>query len=100
MALRAGSGKTHTLFGNAEEAGLVPMLAEELFARLRAGGPASGGAKAPSWRVDCSVIEIYNERVRAAAAAHSQRFAPPAGRASGPRGRVHASQTPLHPPET
>ena len=42
----------------------MPMLAEELFARLRAGGPAQGGAKAPSWRVDVSVIEIYNERVR------------------------------------
>lgn len=94
-AARAGSGKTHTLFGNAEEAGLVPMLAEELFARLRAGGPASGGAKGPSWRVDCSVIEIYNERVRAAAATHSQRFTPPAGRASGRPGRVQAAKTPL-----
>jgi hypothetical protein len=57
--LRAGSGKTHTLFGNAAEAGLVPMLAEELFGRLEA-LPAS-----TSWRVECSVVEIYNERVRA-----------------------------------
>ena len=57
-SLAAGSGKTHTLFGTAAEAGLVPMLAEELFQRLEA-SPAD-----TSWKVECSFVEIYNERAR------------------------------------
>ncbi len=76
MRRAAGSGKTHTLFGTAAEAGLVPMLAEELFQKLEE-LPASC-----AWRVECAVMEIYNERVRAHALARAP--PPPARRATAP----------------
>jgi hypothetical protein len=37
----------------------VPLLAEELLHRLQASPPHT------TWKVDCSFVEIYNERVRA-----------------------------------
>jgi Kinesin motor domain len=71
FVLRPGSGKTHTLFGNDAEAGLVPLLAEELLHRLTC-SPAN-----TSWKVDCSFVEIYNERVRDLLV--PARLAPPGG---------------------
>ncbi|CAK0869460.1 unnamed protein product [Prorocentrum cordatum] len=54
---QTGSGKTHTIFGGpAEERGLVPRIAEDLFAGLEPGGGDSA--------VRLSYLELYNEKAR------------------------------------
>mmetsp|Transcript_69457 Transcript_69457/g.193257 ORF Transcript_69457/g.193257 Transcript_69457/m.193257 type:complete len:1164 (+) Transcript_69457:98-3589(+) len=54
---QTGSGKTHTMLGDARGhgQGVAPRVVAGIFAALQ---------RLPSWRVEVSVLEIYNERVR------------------------------------
>jgi len=54
---QTGSGKTHTMIGDMQGPmqGITPRAVEKIFAAL---------AKTEEWRVEVSVLEIYNERVR------------------------------------
>lgn len=57
---QTGSGKTYTMQGEArsEHKGVIPLLCVELFDQIKERGSAK------TFTVSCSVLEIYNERVR------------------------------------
>ncbi|KAI7822258.1 hypothetical protein BX661DRAFT_187577 [Kickxella alabastrina] len=56
---QTGSGKSYTMMGGSgKEAGLIPRICEQLFARVARGTPDA------SYRIEVSYLEIYNERVR------------------------------------
>eukprot|EP00927_Polykrikos_kofoidii_P054450 TRINITY_DN48862_c0_g1_i1.p1 TRINITY_DN48862_c0_g1~~TRINITY_DN48862_c0_g1_i1.p1 ORF type:complete len:1158 (-),score=205.64 TRINITY_DN48862_c0_g1_i1:43-3054(-) len=54
---QTGSGKTHTMLGDTRGSGMgmAPRAVSRIFADLQ---------RLPSWRVEVTVLEIYNERVR------------------------------------
>ncbi|KAI8321537.1 kinesin-domain-containing protein [Martensiomyces pterosporus] len=61
---QTGSGKSYTMMGGPrDDAGLIPRVCKELF-RSTASSGAAGGDGAPSYHVEVSYLEIYNERVR------------------------------------
>lgn len=56
---QTGSGKTHTMMGPIDDPGLTPRICNELFERIAANEDPN-----VKFRVECSYMEIYNERVR------------------------------------
>lgn len=52
---QTGSGKTYTMLGNANSRGVAPQAVSEIFRAL---------SKRQSWKVEVTVLEIYNEKVR------------------------------------
>lgn len=56
---QTGSGKSYSMVGYGKEKGIIPCACEELFARITR---AAGGAT--TFKVEASMMEIYNERVR------------------------------------
>ena len=52
------------MLGYDEDRGIIPRVCESLFARIAEsdGAPLPGGA--PAFSVECSYMEIYNEKVR------------------------------------
>eukprot|EP00038_Savillea_parva_P008289 m.175984 g.175984 ORF g.175984 m.175984 type:complete len:966 (+) comp14087_c0_seq1:281-3178(+) len=56
---QTGSGKTYTMMGPIEDPGLTPRICNELFQRI-----AQNDDPNVKFRVECSYMEIYNERVR------------------------------------
>ncbi|CAE8728653.1 unnamed protein product [Polarella glacialis] len=55
---QTGSGKTWTMQGSAENKGVIPLLCAELFKEIDA------LVEAKNITVVCSVLEIYNERIK------------------------------------
>ena len=75
---QTGSGKSHSMvgFGGGDEAGVVPRVGAEIFARVaRDLAPAGGGgaSSAPTFAIEVSMMEIYNERIRTCCAAARDR---------------------------
>lgn len=58
-----GSGKTHTMFGEAEDRGLIYECAEHIL-RLKDSPVAGSSNKINKVQVEASIYEIYNENVR------------------------------------
>lgn len=56
---QTGSGKTYTMMGPPEDPGLIPRICNELFQRIE-----DNDNPKIKFRVECSYMEIYNERVR------------------------------------
>lgn len=56
---QTGSGKSYSMVGYGEDRGIVPQAMEEMFKRI-----AANTDKNVKFEVDCSMIEIYNEKVR------------------------------------
>eukprot|EP00040_Diaphanoeca_grandis_P003752 m.25773 g.25773 ORF g.25773 m.25773 type:complete len:967 (+) comp15168_c0_seq1:182-3082(+) len=56
---QTGSGKTYTMMGPPNDPGLIPRICNELFTRIE-----KNDDKNIKYRVECSYMEIYNERVR------------------------------------
>ncbi|KAL0483193.1 kinesin-like protein [Acrasis kona] len=54
---QTGSGKSYSMVGYGEEKGLIPKVSEEMFRRIKSDERAV-------YRVEASMIEIYNEQVR------------------------------------
>jgi hypothetical protein len=54
---QTGSGKSYSMVGYGEDKGIVPRVCEEMFNRIKCDERAS-------YRVEASMIEIYNEQVR------------------------------------
>ena len=68
---QTGSGKSHSMvgFGGGDEAGVVPRVGAEVFARVgRDLAPSGGGdgasGSAPTFAIEVSMMEIYNEKIR------------------------------------
>lgn len=57
--LLAGSGKSYTMMGTADNKGLIPRLCDTLFERI-----AASAQQTTSHKVEVSYMEIYNEKVR------------------------------------
>ena len=55
-----GTGKTHTMEGTADDAGLAPRCAKALFARLEKQKTKAGEA---DFQIKASCLEIYNEEL-------------------------------------
>ena len=55
-----GTGKTHTMEGTSEDAGLAPRCAKALFARLEKQKTKAGEA---DFQIKASCLEIYNEEL-------------------------------------
>ena len=55
----AGSGKSYTMMGSAEQPGLIPRLCSSLFSRT-----VQEAREGESFTVEVSYMEIYNEKVR------------------------------------
>lgn len=55
----AGSGKSYTMMGSADQPGLIPRLCSTLFDRS-----AKEQGEGESFTVEVSYMEIYNEKVR------------------------------------
>lgn len=55
----AGSGKSYTMMGTADEPGLIPRLCSSLFERAQ-----QEESEEQSFKVEVSYMEIYNEKVR------------------------------------
>jgi hypothetical protein len=58
--LQTGSGKTFSMMGDDKNPGIIPMMNQDLFARVEAG--VADGRK---FLVIVSYLEIYNEARRA-----------------------------------
>jgi kinesin family protein 5 len=56
---QSGSGKTYTIFGEGENAGVVPRAAAELAAGAAAAAAAAGG----TFALSLAAVECYNERL-------------------------------------
>eukprot|EP00729_Bicosta_minor_P001872 gene1872-7943_t len=56
---QTGSGKTYTMMGPDEEPGLIPRICNEMFLRIDQNTDQN-----VKYKVECSYMEIYNERVR------------------------------------
>jgi len=56
---QTGSGKTYTMMGTENDMGLIPRICSEMFTRV-----AQNNDKNVTYKVECSYLEIYNERVR------------------------------------
>ncbi len=56
---QTGSGKSYSVVGYGAEKGIVPRVSEEIFTRITNNTDAS-----VSFRVELSMLEIYNEEVR------------------------------------
>jgi ankyrin repeat protein len=56
---QTGSGKTYTMMGPPNDPGLIPRICNEMFARITQNNDPN-----VKYRVECSYMEIYNERVR------------------------------------
>ena len=57
---QTGSGKSHSMVGfDHTEKGIIPNTCEQLFQRIEANADPE-----LSFRVECSMLEIYNERIR------------------------------------
>eukprot|EP00911_Craspedida_sp_UC1_P002595 UC1_evm1s1923 len=58
---QTGSGKTYTMMGTETDPGLIPRICTELFNRA---ADASKSEPDVTFKVECSYLEIYNEKVR------------------------------------
>jgi len=56
---QTGSGKTYTMMGSPQNPGLIPRICDEMFRRMAANTDHN-----KTYKVECSYMEIYNERVR------------------------------------
>ena len=54
---QTSSGKTHTMTGNAQEAGLTPLVVDHIFSHIEA-------SQTQKFLLRVSYLEIYNEEVR------------------------------------
>jgi hypothetical protein len=57
---QTGSGKSYSMVGYGEDKGIVPQAMEEMFARI-----AANKDKNIKYMVEASMMEIYNEKVKA-----------------------------------
>ena len=57
---QTGSGKSYSMMGYGEEAGVIPRICEDMFARIT----EMQKDKNLTYTVEVSYLEIYNERVR------------------------------------
>uniref|UniRef100_A0A5S6QZ13 Kinesin-like protein unc-104 n=1 Tax=Trichuris muris TaxID=70415 RepID=A0A5S6QZ13_TRIMR len=55
---QTGTGKTYSLFGTANELGLIPRTCERLLGVLRCMDPET------QWNMEVSFLEMYNEKLR------------------------------------
>ncbi len=65
MAIGAtGSGKTYTMMGDtapgSEHSGFIPRLCHKLFEHIKGSGSEQGA----TYKVQLSMVEVYNEKVR------------------------------------
>jgi kinesin family protein 1 len=56
---QTGSGKSYSMMGSNDDPGIIPSACQEIFRRID-----SNTNEDISFRVECSMLEIYNERVR------------------------------------
>jgi kinesin family member 1 len=56
---QTGSGKSYSMMGPKDDPGIIPLVCQEIFRRID-----SNENEDISFRVDCSMLEIYNEKVR------------------------------------
>ncbi|XP_057366894.1 kinesin-like protein KIF16B [Daphnia carinata] len=68
----SGTGKTYTMMGTPLEPGLAPRLCTAIFERMNSECGCSNVHR-PSFRIDISFMEIYNEKVRDLLEEHSNR---------------------------
>lgn len=62
---QTGSGKSYSIAGYGENKGIVPLMCEELFRRSdREKKKAEQSGKKREFRVNFSMIEIYNEVIQ------------------------------------
>jgi hypothetical protein len=65
---QTGSGKSHSMVGFGEDRGIIPRACEAIFEKIAANREANqsegGEAAETTYKVECSMLEIYNERVR------------------------------------
>ena len=63
---QTGSGKTHTMVGFGDDRGVIPRICTSLFNRIaeESGGSNDGGSATMRLRVEASMLEIYNEKIR------------------------------------
>ncbi|KAI9557590.1 hypothetical protein GHT06_017418 [Daphnia sinensis] len=73
---QSGTGKTYTMMGTPLELGLAPKLCTAIFERIASECGCSNvhlKTKRPSFRIEISFMEIYNEKVRDLLDEHSNR---------------------------
>ena len=56
---QTGSGKSYSMMGPDDDPGIIPLACQEIFRRID-----SNNNEDISFRVECSMLEIYNEKVR------------------------------------
>ncbi|PVH98125.1 kinesin-domain-containing protein [Periconia macrospinosa] len=57
---QTGSGKSYSMMGYGKDAGIIPMICQDMFERIK----AMQHDKNHSCKVEVSYLEIYNEKVR------------------------------------
>jgi len=57
---QTGSGKSYSMLGYGEEKGIIPLVCEEMFERIKT-SPTTGETV---FKVEVSFMEIYNEKVK------------------------------------
>jgi kinesin family protein 1 len=57
---QTGSGKSYSMVGYGNDKGIIPMVCDEIFKQIESKKNEPGVV----FRVECTMIEIYNEKVR------------------------------------
>ena len=61
---QTGSGKSHSMVGFGEARGVIPRACEAIFEKMRGGGGNANEGDDVRYKVEASMLEIYNERIR------------------------------------
>ena len=64
---QTGSGKSHSMVGFGEARGIIPRACEAIFEKManaKAGEQEGSGGDDVRYKVEASMLEIYNERIR------------------------------------
>ena len=56
---QTGAGKSYSMVGYGDDKGIIPLVTEEIFERIK-----RNEDKDITFRVEASMMEIYNEQVR------------------------------------
>jgi kinesin family protein 1 len=56
---QTGSGKSYSMVGYGDDKGIIPMVCDEIYKQIDAKTDPN-----MSFRVECTMLEIYNEKVR------------------------------------